>query len=1081
MGSSSKSGGSSNQTYDYYGHCAGVICQGQLDFITGILINNNLAWPDAEDWNANIYQPSTQFIYTDGNVYQTPIETNINPNGAPWVLAATPWTAGTYHSGDQKLYLGNVWKAVATTSSVPPSTAPVVLPIGVQAPTVVNGWIFISTPFVFVGGGEFWPINSIVAYKGQIYITSADTNAEPPDAPWSLWRLTRADNPANPLKITVTNFGDCYLYWGTPDQVLDTVDEQLLSQLGFPPMRNKVVLMLKNFLFGQGQQSPPDIQVLGGRNAVQSLITGASANLDDDWQANPWCVLAELLTHPVIGLGLPASYFNQAAWQAEADHCAANPSLFYISPIYTSLQKAREIVADLMSYPDAFIFWTAVGNLSAGHWPHGEAAPAFNKSNTVERDDLTEEINYDTNLWGDTFNGAQISFQDVQSGFKDRPIFANNLFNAKALRRMQSQQIDRPHIVRSEQAQAWGAEIAKISGDQELEGQALTIRAERSTAIVPGSLFLLTDDVAMFSQVQRCTARTVSAQPDGTIKLAHQTERGVAPEVYQPTNSGNLPQVGPPPTRVSSFAVVQLPSAISPAAGIAALAGRTNDVTTALDVYFKTAGVTAFQFLGTNKIFAVPGTLDVDINTDDNASGTHSSTTVNIGAVTVNNSYALGDTSFWQNVVIFSSSPTMSSPTTATEGIDYSMDTVGGNITILAGAITTGKYVQVQFWNAVAIIYDPTSPQADLDQVITTPTLDEVNDGQILLFAFKSTDLSIFEIMSVRSVQAVGVGTQGKLTWFVKVVRAFFGSTFGGDGTHVWGSDPNDVIFIIQKSGLVVLQHESFLALQDNGGSIDMRLVPSSAWVNADINDVYDVANNPAGLTSELVYNWVDAYVPFGSFGVTNVNGAPITDFTAFFATTDIFTFTFELDDPNGDLIHAAMIGSQGQNEFTFWSSNFSPTKKSSKTVSFSLPTGSWAVTLRLLDSAGNQVSVPLLSTGSVVVLNVGGLTLPPIITAPYPKKYGSSGRSWFFGPYSDADAADITIFFNLTARNAAQPVTWFTCGKWNAGGGNNYYGQPAGGASSILIIPDNVQNVTIWAYASRAGFADSAVLFWNF
>src|SRR5690348_5973480 len=111
-----KSGGGSK---DYYGHVAGRICQGQLDFIWGMMINNELVWPKAKLWDTKIYKKNTSLIFTDGNVYHASEKTSTDPNAFPWILLAIPWTAGTYAPGTRRLYLGNVWQVATTTSSAP--------------------------------------------------------------------------------------------------------------------------------------------------------------------------------------------------------------------------------------------------------------------------------------------------------------------------------------------------------------------------------------------------------------------------------------------------------------------------------------------------------------------------------------------------------------------------------------------------------------------------------------------------------------------------------------------------------------------------------------------------------------------------------------------------------------------------------------------------------------------------------------------------------------------------------------------------------------------------------------------------
>jgi hypothetical protein len=808
---------------------------------------------------------------------------------------------------------------------------------------------------------------------------------------------------------------------------------------------------------------------------MQTLITGASAALDGDWQANPWCVLAEMLTHPVIGLGLPNSFFDQVAWQREADRCGANTPLYYISPIYSSLKKVRELVADIMGYPDAFVFWSTLGTLSCGHWPHGEAAPNFTSANTVDRNSLTEELNADSDGWGGTFNSVSVSFQDIQSGFKSRPAIAPNLFNQNIVRQMQSQTVDRPHIVRYAQAQAWAAEFAKLAGDQMASGK-FKIQAEKATGVSPGSLFLLTDDYLQTSQVQRCTARTVSAPPEGTAQLTHETERGVSPQPYAPSAPNPTQPTGPPPSRINNFAVVQLPSALGEASTIAILAGRSNEITSQLAVWFQQTDNASFQQLGTNNNFSVPGLFDVNENTAETIGGSPNTVSIAAFAATQGTVYALGYTNWWKDIVTYSA--TIGGVyTAATEGVDYVTDPVGGTITTLAGgAITTGYYVKVQLWQSLVINYATETPQPDLNAIMVSLTLDEIAGGEILLFAFQAANPALFEIMSVRAISAPGNGLAGTPSLFVQVVRSQFGSLKGGDGSHIWGSNVNDIVFIQQKTGIEVLSHPLFATLQSTGATMNMRLVPSSAWVAGDINDLYDPASNPGGLASAFAYTWNSLYAPTATWGQLLQNGAQITNFAVTFSTTDVFNFTANITDTNGDLAHAALIAIQGQQEVTLWASNFSGGAFASKQIQFSLGTGLWSIELRMLDLADNSSVLPLTYGGNAVTMTVNATYAP----TPVIYQYNASGRfitGLVFGQLPGPTG--YTVYYQLQPSGTPyNPASWIACAvNVNIHLPHYCYGDPAAG---YVVPPFLHATKTLYAYASQTAKTDSAVVSWN-
>jgi len=1087
---------SSSGSEDYYGHIAGIISVGQLDFTWGFMVNNDLVWPKAKQWDSRIHQKNKYVIYTDGNVYKTPSATDVDPPGAPWALEAIPWVAGTTHTGEKKLYLDNVWQAIADTAVAPPATAPDNISagwtqdkVGVQSSEVTNNWKYVCTPALWSAATHFWEALKIVSHNGRLWITSADTNAEPgTGAPWSLWKQDLAGGP-NPFKFTVEDMGDVYIYYGTGTQTLDTVNEQILNALGHPPYRHRAVVMLKNFLFGSSVTNPPNVTILGGRTPTQTLIINNTAiagvdatAMDADWQVNPWCILAELLTHPVYGLGLPLSWFNAAAWQAEADRCAAHPELFYLSPLYTQLKKVRELAADLLSYPDAFIFWSTIATLTAGHWPHHEAAPAFTSDNTIDRNDLKEEIASDSEGWGGTANSIEVSFQDIEAGFTSRPAMAPNLFNRAITRRLTIQRIERPHIVRFNQALAWATEFAKIAGDQTFNCSQLTVRAEKAAGIQPGDIFLLTDDVLGFSIPMRCTKKVISAAGTGLVKLSCEVERGVAPQPYSPTSSTSSSSQGPPPATVVNFAAVQLPAVLFGEANtLAILAGRENSSTSTMDVWFRQDDAAAFQQLGTNRGFAVAGALLTNANNEISVGPGDNVTFVTVGQVTQGDTYNLGNTDFWKNQVFYSVNPGGIPFNVGTEGEDYTIDPATGILTILTGgAIPTNYYVNVKLWQTLVISNNPNTPQADLDNINTVPTQDEIDDGQILLFAFRADNPALFEIMSVRSTQAGTNMITGLPVLFVKVLRTQFGSLLGGDGSYVWGTNANDVMMIIKKSAIQPLSHQNFPYYHANGSTINLRLAPGSAWEQSDITDLYDAANNPNGLATAFDYTFNNIYAPIVTWGIMLQNGGVITDFTTNFAAADVFSFSFELMDRNGDLVHAALIAILGQQEITLWSTNTTPSAVYDKTVVFSLPKGNWKIEMRMLDNSGNQSSTRLTSAGSEVTMYVDNGTAAAPILYPGSVDYNGFRTGLLFGLLPGV-AANFQAYYQVQNRNVAPSGgAWIACAVDGAAIGGLYRW---GDATYITLPPikKGSSGKTLYAYCHQTGKTDSDVVKWNF
>ncbi len=1039
----------------FFGSCAGIVSLGPLDFVWGLMLNNALVWPTAKVWTRQIYQAGTVILYTNGNVYTTAIATNAVPPGAPWTLYAAPWAAGSYAANAIVVRNGNLWKNTSggANALAPPTVAPNPNTAGTgsyffpYAP--VNGWTYQGTPIVWVGGSLFLA-GAIVAHKGALYQTSANTYDEPPAAPWTRWRVTRAGH-ANPLKITVPNHGDCYLYWGTDNQTLGG-GETFLTAAGHPAYRHRAVLVLQNFLFGTEVVSPPDMTVMGGRSPVQTLIGGAAANMDADWMVNPWCVLAELLTHPVYGLGLPNAMFDATTWQAEADRCAANPQLYYISPLYDRLVKARDIASDLLGYPDAFVFWNTVAKLQAGHWPHHEDAPAFDDTNTISRDNLIEEPSWDTDGWGATANSVEVSFRDQQAAFRSRPVRASNLFNRTVLRRLQAKRVERPHIVRLKQAVAVAQEFAKIEGDQVCSGTA-KIRPEGASAIRQGSIFRFTDDVLGVSAVMRCTAKTIAAPPEGSASIEFATERGVAPAPYSPTPEDPPPSEGAAPTPITTFQFVQLPFELAGEDNaLACLVARADTSTKSVQIWFRQADNAALQLLGTVRGFAVSGKVNF-------AAGP----TQGLGIVTAGNTYPLNDKQIYAvfRVDVDTDGDGLSDYVAAI-GADYTFDDVNGAITIVnGGAIATGMRVWVIYTLGAYILAPAGTPSDDIEGLSVPLTQDEINDNKILVFGFQGADPTKFEIMSLKS-----FGASSGSGYFLNLWGKQYGTLKGGTGNHTWGQ--GDYMFVLFKSDLVTLLHQAFAGLEEAGSTADFVLAPASQWYQADPADLYDPASDPNGLSTQVTFTFANLFAPQPKWISLQKNGVDIASFAGTFLTTDVFEFMFEVFDLNADMVRGSLVGYLGEQETVLWASSFDKTAQLNKTVEFQLGVGLWRMALIVADAAGNSTTLPLTLVGSTTeeTLNVDAPATTTTQTPPLGPFAVFVGYICLarFGPLP----AGLTVKYQLQNRGVAyNGAAWVVAAS--LGGG--YYG----------YVPNfPALTKTLYAYCHKAGQTDSKVVHWN-
>lgn len=1030
--------GGTTYTYYYASIAAELACE-RLDFIYGILSGGGVLWPTSSHLNGNIYLGGKYVLFVDGNVYFTPTPTRRAPPESPWVLVNhapdVTWGMPTYTTGACVIYLGRIWECNVASTTNPPSY-------------------------------------------------SAD---------WILFKRERGSLP-NPYHISFANhFGDGYLYWGTPTQTLGG-GETFLTKLGHPPVRWRSTLVLQKFLFGQ-QKTAPQLEVLGGRAPQQAIITGASADLDADWQANPWTVISELLTHQVIGMGMPASLIDSTSFQAEADRCAAIADRTYISPFLDSQEKGRAALPKLLEYVDSFVFWGNDGKLHAGHWPHGEAVPGGLIEITTN--DLTKELDWRSGNLLDTNDSVDLSFTNLYAGFSSDMVTVPNLLNRQMTRRASTLSVDRSFIVRPKQAFYWAVEAARTSGMQKFTAT-IEVRAEKASSISAGTIFELTDDLNSVTELVRCVTKNILAPPSGLVQLTIEKERGYADVAYHPTPALPSPLDKPLPGRPTDYQIVQIPDSLAADGGnfrASILCARTDDLTKAIDLWWNNADpLGAMSQLTTIKSFALYSTLNGTSNASDvsaeqpttnsvqgseynlangdlwnlslewkqpahsgkiklpsnpanNATlvlainGTNITfTAVNtIGAVAGNCKRDSSDPSiFVANLLDLLQNPSsttanhvaLSAPnqalvskfawaigqlattisgkadgtvtsftaptipagtgnsflatdtfqTTATEGQDYSVDYINGTVSISTGGeIPDGSTVQVAYSIYITVAMAAYTTDDDIESVSGMPTADEVANGKNLLFVFQSANATKYEIMSIKSVTALGGGV-----YQCAVRRGMFGTLFGGDGATVFTT--SDRAFFAARASVLPINHQSFADVSAAASTATFRLVPSTAWEAADVTDVYDAITNPNGLTTEFTYTFFNPYQPQLEWVELQQNGTDIASFAVTFSTDDWFDFTVALSAIT-NMATFTLLATQGSATLQILTTTLSGASQSVY-PHFQLPEGTWQLIGIVGDLQGNTFQYPLTQVGSSTVVamtvTVGGAAPTKVATPTF-------------------------------------------------------------------------------------------------
>lgn len=420
--------------------------------------------------------------------------------------------------------------------------------------------------------------------------------------------LDRSGQP-NPVQLTVAGYGEAWLYWGTDTQTLDASGEANLATVGHPPYRRQAVLSLKKFLFGREKVSCPSIECIVRRTPVQSIVTGTAALLDADGQANPLAVLAELLTHPVFGLGLPAADIDSTSWQATADALLARSSTTYISPVFDRPASARSLVDDLRGYFDGWFRADTAAKIVAGRFLHGEAAPTFDSTNTLTADDLLEEPAITSDGWAKTINELAVKFADETNAFKDSAFTVNSGYNRQITGEPRQSNFERPFITRRAQIASLASEFLKLSAEPGFTAT-LVVRAPKGISYPTGTILKFTHDLLGVDLICRVTERSEAAPPSERVTLKVEAERGVTATPVPVVAGVSIITSGNGVERLPRYYFAMPPASLFGESYLfVPLVARRVAATLGFNLHYRSDDATQLQELGTQGTFGVRGML----------------------------------------------------------------------------------------------------------------------------------------------------------------------------------------------------------------------------------------------------------------------------------------------------------------------------------------------------------------------------------------------------------------------------------------------------------------------------------------
>lgn len=916
-------------TEAYYGDIAGVICVGPIDEFVALLLNGAVIWPTRKYWANSLVQIPVSSFKRKNNVSTLELQNTHGLKVGQKVIIASMSNAtfnGTFTltgCNDTKIRYTQVLGDVTIT----PETSG----------TATQSVHYVIGDIVLDGFGV-WKCNTD---------HDSDLTNRPPDI--SFWdpQSTFRAIESNPFNFTVPGFGEAWLYWGTDTQTLDTVGEQIMSQTGHPPYRRQAFIVLRKFLFG-AQPVAPTIEALVRIYVTDNgSVISVDADSDSDGQVNPAAGLAKFLTDPVFGPGLVQSDFETTSWQSVATDLSGRAADTYVSPILERAQSVREIVAQFLTYFDGLIRYDTTGKLQLLRRLHDEAPPAFTDANTIDFNDLTEEIKHSPDGWSKTTNETIIKFQDGARAFKDASIKDRSQFNREVVGVPKPATIERSWINRELQATRYAAEFGKINALPNRQGQ-LSVRAEKTLSVLQGDVFLLTHDSIQRSFVVRCMQKTIMKPPKGVVRLQFELERGSAPIPFRPTRTNPVGTALPTSGLIALYQLLQVPTGFvfgSQDFRLVVLAHRQSNLTLGLNLFLKLNDSSLFTQIGEQHIFGVMFKLTQGFSTPTDKSTERRERTSNVAKLKITaHPFLTG----------------MHATITGVGGAGYNVSNVvvtkfdADHITypcVAANEADTADAAGIVHLEndddseqLQAVIADDFFVQEDLDRLMVDQSVDDIDNDNLIVFLVKSGDPTVRSIETVRAVR-LDTGT-----YKFKVRRARFGTARTTFAT-------NDSLFMIFARDVVTYTQDKF---EQSALTLQAATFKLQATTQYDVADLTD-----ANVCPSVAFTFFDPNIVVPSFPVhlqqrANLDSdfvdVPASSVTVWDPSVQ-FQAVIRFDSPNS-IVSGELDAIQGVQRIKLWSASAQVQGSWQSSVVFSLPSGNWVLELVGVDQNGRVTKV---------------------------------------------------------------------------------------------------------------------------
>lgn len=409
---------------------------------------------------------------------------------------------------------------------------------------------------------------------------------------------------SNPYVFDVSGRGRVYFYWGTHDQVLA---DPVLTKPGRsqPPYRRRVLLVMEDFKCGFERLSVPDIQVVYRRAADQTIVTGSLSALEDG-QVNPVAALAEALTNPTSGLGIPRSRIDEASWQVTAAELHGDHANHYLSILLDQKMRVAEVLEEISGTAETWFRLNDSGQIAIGRFLSG-AAPR--DLPVLTEHDLSEVPDIEAHGYAELDDRVTLSYRDRTQAYSDAQVRFDTPLNRGIVEASQEAETARAWITRADQAAAQAVALG-LRQSTPWDDLRLSVREARLLALdlKAGDPFVFDYASLNYRAVCRVLSLTGFADGGGAVKLEAETERGLGPAAFTPV-------VTEPPVEsedaIEPLVYVDVIQATPELAGgqayrVIPLAGRHQPTVRSAEIWWRKSDSAEFTLLGGIAAFGVP-------------------------------------------------------------------------------------------------------------------------------------------------------------------------------------------------------------------------------------------------------------------------------------------------------------------------------------------------------------------------------------------------------------------------------------------------------------------------------------------